>query len=126
MLTPGEVLQILSPTHWHNRASTATLNEFTTRKLTSQQGFTTSSSSKILVSTNKISKVTSFRLRGIAHSISSTRSCEWLPSKKKHRNFLRTSKPAKLVISSQHDSVYYQQGIKDDQFLNLSINRRQS
>ncbi|KAK2368806.1 hypothetical protein QL285_081975 [Trifolium repens] len=126
MLTPGEVTQILSPTHWHNRAPTTTLNEFTTQKLTSQQRFTTSSSSNFLVPTNKNFQSHLFRLRDIANFPGSREAVTGYPPKRNTETFCAPAKPAKLVISSQHDSVYYQQEIKDDQFLNLSINSRQS
>ena len=38
---------------------------------------------------------------------------------------LRTIKIARQVYTIQHDLVYYQQEIKGDQFLNLSIDSRQ-
>ncbi|KAK2374477.1 hypothetical protein QL285_075436 [Trifolium repens] len=94
MLTPGEVTQILSPTHWHNRAPTATLNEFTTQKLTSQQRFTTSSSQRSSCPQTKFPK-SPFSPPRHSQFPRFTQSSYWLPSKEKHRNFLRTSKTGK-------------------------------
>ncbi|KAK2450707.1 hypothetical protein QL285_009812 [Trifolium repens] len=107
MLTPGEVTRILSPTHWHNRAPTTTLNEFTTQKLTSQQRFTTSSSSNFLGSTQKISKVTSFVSATYLTPLGSREAMTGYPPKRNTETFCALPKLAKLVNSSQHDSVYY-------------------
>ncbi|KAK2368386.1 hypothetical protein QL285_081583 [Trifolium repens] len=109
MLTPDEATQMLSPTHWHNRAPTATLNEFTTQKLTSQQRFTTSSSSNFPGSTHKISKVTSFASATKPKPLGSRAAVTGYPPKRNTETFCAPPKLAKLVNSSQHDSVYYQQ-----------------
>ncbi|KAK2409463.1 hypothetical protein QL285_044885 [Trifolium repens] len=109
MLTPSEVTQILSPTHWHTRAPTATLNEFTTQKLTSQQRFTTSSSSNFIGSTQKISKVTFSASTSQSISLSSHKVLTVYPPKRNTETLCASPKLAKLVNSSQHDSVYYQQ-----------------
>ncbi|KAK2368323.1 hypothetical protein QL285_081525 [Trifolium repens] len=126
MLTPGEVTHILSPIHWHNRAPTATINEFTTQKFTLARRFKHSSSPRILGQHDKFTRSPLFASAAWPTPLVSHEVVSGYPPKRNTETFCAPAKPAKLVISSQHDSVYYQQEIKDDQFLNLSINSRQS
>ncbi|KAK2388968.1 hypothetical protein QL285_062603 [Trifolium repens] len=93
MLTPGEVTQILSPTHWHTRAPTATLNEFTTQKFPRVhiQNFQSHF----------------FCLRDIAYSTRLTQSGDGYPPKRNTETLRASPKLAKLVNSNQHDSVYF-------------------
>ncbi|KAK2423371.1 hypothetical protein QL285_033827 [Trifolium repens] len=110
MLTPGEVTQTLS-----NTLAQPCTNRNSQRVHHSKINLTTEVRNLEFLKFSKVhTNFFSFQnhlfcLRDIAYSTRFTRSSDWLPSKKKHQNFLAPPKLAKLVNSIQHDSVYYQQ-----------------